>query len=112
MEASISAITWFEGEFDSTVDAIKKRVEEMVQANPWLLGKIKMVDGRLHLVFDCGESAMSVDSIFRTSLLQNLHIGVNISEAISIATKEQLTVKPGKKLINKDEPIQGIHLSS
>ena len=72
MEASISAITWFEGEFDSTVDAIKKRVEEMVQANPWLLGKIKKVDGRLHLVFDYGESATSVDSIFQTSLFSQL----------------------------------------
>ena len=50
---------------------------------------------------ECNERGLHLQNKYS----QNLHTGVNISEAISIATKEQLTVKPGKKLINKDEPI-------
>ena len=105
MEASISTITWFEGDFDSTVNAMKKRVEEMVELNPWLLGKLKKEQGKVHLVFDYEESTGCVDCIFQTHYSQKLHLGVNISEAISVASKEQITVKAAKDLINKDEPI-------
>ena len=50
-----------------------------------------------------------VDSIYQQNLLQSIHLGgVNISEALSIASsKEHLTVKPRQKIVNKDrnEPI-------
>ena len=70
---------------------MKKRVEEMAELNPCFLEKLKKEQG--------------VDSIFQTHYSQNLHLRVNFSKAISIVSKEQLTVKPVKTLINKDEPI-------
>ena len=104
MEASISTITWFEGDFDRTVNEVKERVEQMVKLNPWLLGRIKKSQGKLHLEYaDDKISHPGVESIFERKESLELHLGTNVEEAIVIASKEQLTVKPGKQLINNDE---------
>lgn len=117
MEASISAITWFDGNIQAAARIVRSRLKEIVKKNPWLLGRLKRdLEGSsspLQLVFD--EESESTDAdVDELFLFRSVHdvdssytfsLGMNLQVTTKRAQEYGYTVKPAKQLIDKDEPV-------
>lgn len=49
------ACTWFKGDAIETAEFLRKRLEKIVQLNPWLVGRVVKYKGDFHLVFNEGK---------------------------------------------------------
>ena len=118
MEASISAITWFQGNIQTAARNVRCRLKEIIKLNPWLLGRlVRNTEDRsrpLQLVYDEGlydPAEYEIDELFIFHSIHDVErsytfsIDMSLQETTRLANEYDFTVKPAKSLIDQDEPI-------
>lgn len=118
MEASISAITWFQGNIQTAARTVRSQVKAIVKENSWLLGRLirdpQDRSSPLQLVFDersFDPTESEIDELFHFRSIHDVDnsysfsLDMSLQEVTKLAGEYGCTVKPAKSLINKDEPI-------
>lgn len=117
MEASISAITWFEGNIQSAARLIRSRLKDIITKNPWMLGRLvrdpEVRPSPLQLVFseESDPTETDIDELFLFHRIHDVErdytfsLGMNLQETTKLAQEYGYTVKPAKLLIDQDEPV-------
>jgi hypothetical protein len=119
LEASISTLTWFEGDAYEAVHVIRSRMYEILRANPWLLGSLRGSSPmRLEYDSDIEPDESDLDKVFQffsfrddgPDLTGILVYGMELTEMIRVAQLYDLILEPAKRLVNTNKPLFKISL--
>jgi len=107
-EDGIASITFYQGNLKSAIEKLKQRAAKVVQANPWLVGRLvrdKRKDKNVQLVFPQDASAKElVDLMFHPSPA-SVQVGSNMPYKQLYQASESAVIKKGIKSINQTDVI-------
>jgi hypothetical protein len=99
---AVSAITFYEGDVHSELDFVKRKVQEIVKLNPWLLGKLVGHDKEYHLLFNNSYESLRHDTF---AYIEDSSLHPKLDGNVIAEKLVQYCVKIAVQCINKDEPL-------
>ncbi len=103
---SVATVTFFKGDLAEVQDDIRKRVQAILEANPWLGGTLKTSKKGVDLVYD---DEVNVDDILHVNPEGlHLHSGLSYSEITILANK--YIVKTPRFTLNKADKVTSLVL--
>ena len=107
-EDGIASITFYQGDLKSAIEKIKQRAARVVEANPWLVGRLirdKREDKNVQLFFPQNASSKElVDLMFHPSPA-SIQVGSNMPYKQLYQASESAVIKKGIKSINQTDVV-------
>ena len=102
---SISSLTWYSGNVEDVQHSLRQKVTEILNANPWLTGKLATRYGGTSIVYTNDVTEKKIENIFTIS--NDFQITRKMPYKDLTVALEPLLVKVGKELLDstKNDPI-------
>lgn len=120
LEASISTLTWFEGNAYEALHVIRHRIESILRANPWLLGSLRG-SSPMRLEYDAQvePDESDIDKVFQffpavdtveSDLIGALVYGMELTDLMRVAQLYDLILEPASRLVNTNKTLFKVSL--
>lgn len=111
-ELGIATVSFYEGEFNTAMEAIKGQFAKVIAANPWLAGRLEYdAKGVVCLKHPASPSGTDIDTLFTTIIGQDASViapnmqYTTICRNIYNSTKKVLIVGTGYDCVSKKSPV-------